>query len=189
MQQFYEFSSRYILVGHSAGATLSYQIAMSPTTPWNLNSPQIRPSSLEPGTHAVQPLAILGVCGIYSIPALLQSFSSIPVYREFICAAFGSDEKVWKSASPSNWSSYPGSWKNGSKRLAYIAHSRGDELVDWKQAELMEETLNSAAAAAAARPSDAIVTKTIELRGNHDQVWEEGEELAKAIGVVLKDLA
>ena len=157
LQQKHRFGNRYLLVGHSCGATLAYQVAMP-----NHWTASIMMPSPEP------PLAILGVEGIYDIPALLESFAHIPIYSTFITSAFGSDPEVWRTASPA-----------ADQRIerpdlvAMLAHSRDDELVDWKQVDLMQQRLHG--------EKGLSVKEVLQLKGLHQEVWQQGTELARAI--------
>ncbi|KFY42270.1 hypothetical protein V494_02489, partial [Pseudogymnoascus sp. VKM F-4513 (FW-928)] len=72
-----------MLVGHSCGATLAFQVPIT-----------------APGGEALPvPRCILGSEGIYDIPSLVAR-NSHPAYREFVTAAFGDDESAWVAASP-----------------------------------------------------------------------------------------
>ena len=80
-----------------------------------------------------------------------------------------------------------------------LAHSRDDELVEWEQVELMEKALLSENGGGFrrrdgtgkeeeeedGRESTKGVT-VLELRGKHDQIWEEGGEMARAVSVTLE---
>lgn len=91
------------------------------------------------------PRAILGVHDIYDILALLQSFSNVPEYRDSVSGAFGRDEKVYETLSPAHgdWLCRKDAWGDDSKRLLVLAHSKFDDLVDWKQVELMTRSMSS----------------------------------------------
>ncbi|TKA69046.1 hypothetical protein B0A55_08713 [Friedmanniomyces simplex] len=174
LQETYRFEDRYILVGHSCGVTLAFQVAMKRY--WG--SQYESTFALE--LNVVPPLAILGVEGLYDLPALVKHHSSEPEYRDFVSNAFGSDEAVWAAVSPTT-GEYEESWPDGT--LVVLAHSREDELVEWKQVDLMHCALRSQGWDEA---SNERRLKLIELRGKHDQVWEEGKELARAIEVTVE---
>lgn len=76
---------------------------------------------------------------------------------------------------------YEESWPDG--RVVVLAHSREDELVEWEQVDLMERALKAQGwdGASTERRLDLI-----ELKGKHDQVWEEGKELARAIEAIME---
>ncbi|KAK5114860.1 hypothetical protein LTR62_002017 [Meristemomyces frigidus] len=176
LQERYLFQDRYILVGHSVGATLAFQVAMKRYWGVQYESTYALELNVEP------PLAILGVEGIYDLPALVKYHRKEPVYEGFVSNANGSDSAVWKAVSPVE-GLYEQSWPDG--RLVVIAHSHGDELVEWEQAELMVAALEGQGWD---DKSDARHLKVLEMTGKHDQVWEEGGELARAIVTTLQGI-
>lgn len=185
LQAEYQFGYRYIIVGHSAGATLAMQAAMSQA--WRRTGPNGEPAAPE----VTLPVSILGVCGIYDIPQLLASHSH-PAYREFITSAFGEQTHdgcdVWAAASPVNREFTRDFWLGG--RYVLLAHSVDDELVERKQVENMKDVLvergwveRDHGSAGAERSFDVL-----ELSGAHNEVWEKGHELARAIETCLQRL-
>jgi kynurenine formamidase len=107
------------------------------------------------------PLGSLGVDGIYDIPALLESFNEVDGYRDSMIGAFGIDEQVWQDVSPARHNNYARSWPNG--KLVMIAHSERDELVDWKQVDLMEVCWNK-------QETWGCKLRTLELHSTHHEV-------------------
>ncbi|KAA8909199.1 Alpha/Beta hydrolase protein [Sphaerosporella brunnea] len=101
---------QYVLIGHSAGATLAFQM---------LSLLQKRRT-----TGLALPKAIFGIEGIYDIASLVKEY---PGYREFIEGAFG-EEKDWPDAL--SLGGYTG--------LAVLAHSDEDQLLSWRQTEEMK---------------------------------------------------
>lgn len=196
LQRKYDFGSRYILVGHSCGATMALQSVM------RLNEVENRALSWTP------PQAILGAHGIYDIPALIRTFSEIPEYRDSVVGAFGEDERVWETVSPAHgdWLSSPNAWGADGKTLLVIAHSSKDELVDWHQSELMAQKVQSVwkehELQAPQNERDTQNVKCLESKvpdrsGNfalaelqtaHHEVWETGWELGRTIALVLNGL-
>ena len=156
-----------------AGATLAFQVAMKRY--WG--SQYESTFALE--LNVVPPLAILGVEGLYDLPALVK-YHSEPEYRDFVSNAFSSNEAVWKAVSPTS-GEFEGSWVDGS--LVVLAHSREDELVEWEQVDLMHRSLKGQGWS---EVSDQRRLKLVELSGRHDQVWEEGKELARAIEATVQ---
>ncbi len=174
LQETYHFEDRYILAGHSCGATLAFQVAMKRY--WG--SQYESTFALE--LNVVLPLAVVGVEGLYDLTALVKHHSGESEYRDFVSNAFGSDERVWVAVSPTS-GEYEESWPDG--RVVVLAHSREDELVEWEQVDLMERALKAQGwdGASTERRLDLI-----ELKGKHDQVWEEGKELARAIEAIME---
>jgi len=166
----------YILVGHSCGATLALQVAMS------------RHWSSIPSMRLFPPIGIVALEGLYDMPALVKYHGDMPAYEAFVTKAFGPEyvndqgEKidVWRSISPTA-GNYDESWKEG--RLVLLAHSHEDELVEWEQVELMRDLFvrQGWRVDGEGEGKQGRDLHMLELKGKHDQVWEEGVEAAKAI--------
>ena len=173
LQERYQFEDRYILVGHSCGATLALQVAMKRY--WG--SQYESTFALE--LNVIPPVAIVGLEGIYDIPALVDDHKEEPAYRDFVTNAFG--VSGWDLASPTN-ADFDDSWPDG--KLVVLAHSSDDTLVEWKQVELQKAALE----AQGWRDIGERRVKTFELQGDHDEVWETGEA-AKAVEWAIQDLS
>ncbi|KAF8249413.1 alpha/beta-hydrolase [Wilcoxina mikolae CBS 423.85] len=100
----------YILIGHSAGATLAFQA---------LGEIQ------KIGGELPQPKAIYGLEGIYDLTAMVDEY---PDYQGFVEGAFGPKDK-WPE--PLGLQNYKG--------LVVLAHSDQDELLSWRQTEEMKQ--------------------------------------------------
>ncbi|KAI7024809.1 hypothetical protein D0867_09026 [Hortaea werneckii] len=177
LQDTFSFGTRYLLVGHSCGATLAFQVAM-------MQHQHQQPSKSPP------PLALLAVEGLYDLPALVAYHSDSPIYSHLITNAFGPNPSDWARASPSSGISSASSHQHQAEawpNLIVLAHSRQDELVEWQQVDLMHAALKS-------RGFDEVGgedggggrLKLVELNGGHDEVWRQGEELARAVGETLQ---
>ncbi|KAF2162265.1 hypothetical protein M409DRAFT_27268 [Zasmidium cellare ATCC 36951] len=176
LQETYRFEDRYILVGHSAGAFLALQVAMKRY--WGSQYESTYALEL----NVVPPVAILGIEGLYDLPALVKYHDKLSqhMYHNFVESAFGPNEADWGAASPTQ-SNLEETWENG--QLAVIAHSHSDELVEWEQPESMIKSLTSQGF----KDSGSRRAKLIELQGKHDQVWSEGREVARAIEWTIKE--
>ena len=171
LQKKYRFGERHILVGHSCGATLALQAVMGLWQP--------RVSNGEECAQTVAlPLAVVGLEGIYDLEALLDSYSHVPFYQQFIEAAFGKDRGEWAKASPAT-GRFSTSWPNA--RSVVLAHSQDDELVDFLQTEKMSDQLWKEKRK---ERRDVVLS----LKGRHDEVWENGAEQARAIIAALQML-
>ena len=186
---------RYVLAGHSCGATLALQAIMGR---WHGQS------STE-GEEVTAPIAVVGLEGLYDLPLLVQNHIQDPVYRDFVCDAFGDDENVWRDASPVN-GNYRQTWKNTGKdgstesetRLVVLGHSLEDSLVEVDQVHaiskvfqasgwsLEKDDFDQQAVASGKSSGDAILL--LKLRGEHDEIWSDGQELLKAIEVTIDRL-
>jgi len=164
LQVEYGFEERYLLVGHSCGATLAFQVTMAK---WHARG----------SAPVTMPRGVLGLEGIYDLVALRDSHKDIPVYQEIIENAFG-NEKHWDSASPTS-TDFSKSWTNG--KLAVLAHSVNDELVDQDQLDRMAARLKDCTGSGR---RDLVLA----LKGKHDDVWRQGWELAQSIVTALQHL-
>ena len=161
LQKTYVFGSQYVLIGHSCGATLAFQTVLHRHLPFP------------------KPFAVLGVEGIYDLVALRDHFSNVPIYQEILAGAFGENEEVWREASPIHGN--PGEvWEEG--KLACIAHSKEDSMVDEGQALGMIAALKKSGSYG--KRQDRLLW----IEGEHDDVWQRGDSLAKSISSVLDTL-
>jgi kynurenine formamidase len=168
LQRKYGFGSNYVLIGHSCGATLAFQL-----------------QSKKEGVMG--PKGILGVEGIYDLKKLRDDYKTIPMYQYFTESAFGKDEEDWKKASPTTQKNEGGFvWEKA--QVMAIAQSRDDELVNVVQRDLMWDVVKKCV-------SGGRRNEKIEMVGKHDEVWkvaredEEGTQLSVATKRVLELLA
>ncbi|RDA95098.1 hypothetical protein CP533_2074 [Ophiocordyceps camponoti-saundersi (nom. inval.)] len=155
--------SNYLLIGHSAGATLSFQLLMGE-------------AALEgqPLIDAPLPVAVIGIAGLYDLRGINDRFGG--AYSDFLTKAFGTDWRVWDRASPAR---FPGSFR---QRLpppgrVLLARSPQDSLVD-------EPELDNMARKLAADGVTLSVVKT--LTGEHNSVWEDGNQIAGLVASVFR---
>jgi acetyl esterase/lipase len=157
----------YVVVGHSCGATLAFQAALSIA------------HATDGGPPMKAPRVIVGIEGLYDLPALVRYHADMPEYRAFVTSAFGEDESAWTEVSPA--------LTNERLRVLWdqvdhfvLAHSREDELVEWDQPEAMRNAL------LAHRPdSRSEELNILELSGKHDDVWQIGTGVAKGVRVAV----
>ena len=174
LQKEYGFGERYLLAGHSCGATLAFQVAM------------IRQEESVLAPAFTKPLAILGVEGIYDLVALRDNHKDEPVYQQIVENVFGTDEAWWAACSPVS-GDYNKHWPNG--KLTVIAHSLEDELVEKDQMHRMKEALNSQRSSAMGGSAAQNRLDTVQiLTGKHDEIWKEATELAKSIANAIERL-
>ncbi|KAJ5490265.1 hypothetical protein N7453_011090 [Penicillium expansum] len=190
LQNTYEFGARYILVGHSCGATLAFQAVMGAVS----GHREEAFAGPRPSTLTAQPTAIVGVAGIYDLRRLRDTHASISAYQEFIEGAFGANETLWDGVSPAQVTGsrgVEGGWKPG--RLAVLAYSKDDGLVDASQIEVMKEALGNWEKAEAQIPvqegsNRARRLRVLSISGVHDEAWEKGEQLARAVTFAFEQL-
>ncbi|KAJ5160428.1 uncharacterized protein N7482_007432 [Penicillium canariense] len=207
LQNTYGFGQRYILVGHSCGATLAFQAVMGAVAghreQW-FNGDASDPDAVAepisssplplPPRLTAHPTAIVGVAGIYDLRRIVDTHSDISEYRKFVEGAFGADRLLWDSVSPAQMigsRGVEGGWKAG--RLVVLAHSMDDELVDQGQHEVMQEALREWEAAKAQVPKQELTANdrrvhVLPITGGHDEAWIKGEELARAVKFAFVEL-
>ena len=174
LQETYRFSDNYILAGHSVGATLALQVAMKRF--WG--SQYESTFALE--LNVVPPVAIVGLEGIYDVPALVSRHAEQPVYRDFVTNAMAPED--WEAASPARHEDFEESWPDG--KMVVLAHSPDDGLVEGEQAEGMREVLEAQGFDGG---NGKKRVKMVELKGEHDEVWQTGEA-SRAIEVAVREL-
>ncbi|KAI9376756.1 hypothetical protein BJX61DRAFT_985 [Aspergillus egyptiacus] len=177
LQEKYGFGSRYVLVGHSCGATLAFQSVMS-----SLFSGLVASASAR--TY-LPPTAILGMAGIYDLRLLRDTHKDIAAYQEFSEGAFGADETVWDAVSPAVVRGVGGveGWEEG--RVVVLAHSTEDTLCDSAQSEVMKRFLEGGWKAGGEREREVYF---LPVEGDHNDVWTTGEGLARGILSTLERL-
>jgi len=174
---------RWIGVGHSCGATLLLQLASGiglARQPVGLPSPAT-------GLHGLILLE-----GIYHIPLLLQNHSpptcpeSISqIYKDIVLGAFGQDAVAQEEASPvsGTYTQVPRGCR------VVLGHSPQDELVEEEQRAVMFQRLREDGWVTQSRPgAKAEDEKTVEqrdLHGVHDQIWEDGKQIAQLIADMI----
>ncbi|MCJ1243752.1 hypothetical protein MMC30_000949 [Trapelia coarctata] len=170
LQGWHGFGKRYVLVGHSCGATLAFQTVMGL---W------AAPADLVANDAVLEkPVAIVGVAGIYDLPLLASTFRAVPLYGEFLEGAFGKDYTDWLRASPAS-GEYHNTWQNA--KAVVLGWSKDDTLVDETQLRRMAHTLLDHTSAGRA-------DMAVELKGGHNDIWQNGTCLAKAITTALSML-
>ncbi|KAK2589732.1 hypothetical protein QQS21_012589 [Conoideocrella luteorostrata] len=166
LQEEYELSNNYILVGHSAGATLAFQLLMGETVLYH----QHRPPSI------LLPVAIIAVSGIYDLVGLEERHRG--EYTRFIQGAFGHNKETWARVSPATFSgNFMECWNQGIR--AILAHSPDDSLIDHVEIDAMSAKL----------ARDGVEVSTIrDLTGDHDFVWQDGSQIAYLVFRLLGGL-
>jgi kynurenine formamidase len=149
----YSINNRYLVAGHSCGAFLAFQLQQESF-----------------GLKVPQPLCIIGIAGIYHIPAMLEAHQGVSAYVQFVEAAFGNDPSSWQTVSPAV--APPTAWQNA--KLIAIAHSDDDELVEPNQADIMINHVRGFV-------DPKTVVTLVSVEGLHHDVWKKGDGLAKII--------
>lgn len=178
---------RWVGAGHSCGATLLLQYT---------SSIGLTPSSKEDSEGGPEGLVLL--CGIYNIPLLLQNHNppTCPeniskIYYDFIAGAFGLDQSKYRDVSPVAGSYGTEQWKDG--KLMVLAHSYEDELIERQQRDVMCVKLDREGWGIVMEDGDgeadietsSRVLEVRDLKGGHDWIWEDGEQVAKLLADVV----
>ncbi|KAF3078660.1 hypothetical protein TWF569_011941 [Orbilia oligospora] len=167
LQQKYQFGRNYILVGHSAGATLALQSLRSIYNGRNIDS--AIPSAV-PFLPGGLPRAVVCTEGIYNLLDLVDEY---PQYTSFVENAFGPPSRVWFDASPT---CLPG-WKSEYDGRIVILQSTEDELLSLRQATGFVKALEA----------EGVNVDVEIVGGRHDDVFK-GEELVVVVKKVLGEM-
>ncbi|KAF4955745.1 hypothetical protein FGADI_4316 [Fusarium gaditjirri] len=159
LQRKFRFGDRYILTGHSCGATLAYQ-----TLIWQ---------SMDKHETWEAPQAIIGVAGLYDLLLLRDMDPMPPMCQQLLLAAFGTDETLWRDVSPAAYSDFETLWPSG--KLAVMAYCEDDEYVSSAQVDTMHHALKLWG------EKKGRLVKTLNLKGGHDEVWRTGSGLASSV--------
>ncbi|KAG5926969.1 hypothetical protein E4U53_002949 [Claviceps sorghi] len=167
LQKRANFGNKYILVGHSCGATLAFQAAMNPGR-WGIGMAKDLIDA---------PLMVMGVNGLYDMPELIENpggqhdqYQS--AYAQFTRNAFGDDKDVWKAVSPAFVDDWATEWPDG--RRVMLVQAPRDNLVPYGQGERMKDSLVGSKA-------DRLVVELTDGDGEHDEIWQKGTLLAKLL--------
>lgn len=194
LQAHYAVGGRYVLVGHSCGACLALQV-VGMSTPSSSSSSvaaaaatatatatgrlgAVASASAAAAEAIVLPQAIIGFEGIYDLAGLNARMSG--GYAGFLTGAFGdNDDGGWDAVSPMKFP--PGSfggerWRDDPGKLVALGWSPEDDLID-------ELEIDGMAARLARDGARTALFK--DLRGGHDEIWQEGEGVARMILAVL----
>ncbi|KAI1438717.1 alpha/beta-hydrolase [Xylaria sp. CBS 124048] len=185
LQRTYGFASNYLLVGHSAGAALAFQLLATspPAATAGVGMPL-------PALPAL-PAAIIGFGGLYDFTGINRRFGE--AYESFFSGAFGDGPSAWDRAAPIKFSgSYAETWAAG--KLVVLGSSPEDTLVDEPEAENMARRLRDCDGFVAEERDGSGVQgeKRLlllkDLRGDHNEVWRSGEHVARMVWIVLRKL-
>lgn len=213
LQKKYGFGSNYLLAGHSVGATLAFQVALCQKASWQPPfSPTSTTAerSIDPPSAI---LGLNGIYSFPTLHQSFPSYvgmTSGALGSSAKVHASASPASYIASTYLSTWAP-----SHGRQRIIILASSPQDRLLDHKQVDVMLDALNgpnSAEEAPATRSmstatafSDATTinpatasntlhrvassagfdVQTLQLKGEHDYVWQSGEQLARAIALVV----
>ncbi|KAF1814359.1 hypothetical protein P152DRAFT_500120 [Eremomyces bilateralis CBS 781.70] len=175
----------YLLVGHSCGGTLAFQLVGDPLLRAGLAFPD----------RLRRPVAVVSLSGLHDLPLLARNHASQPVYGEFLTGAFGGDGAAWEAASPVNGAFGEEEWVvEGGGRVIVLVWSGEDGLVEEEQKSVMGAWLQSRWGFELVNPaqSPGVTPRNrlleLEVTESHDGMWQKGDAVAQAVDAVLKQL-
>jgi kynurenine formamidase len=166
----------YVLSGHSCGACLAFQaVLVAP-----------RHHGLGHLPDAPVPAAVLGLNGLYDLPALVTGLGASHEhlrddYAMFLSNAFGTDQDRWPAASPARFDPAEISARVRAGRapdLVVLDQSAEDQLVPVNQKERF--------AAHLAGVSGLRVADGHRCTGRHAAPWEQGVMIWESVQDVLR---
>jgi kynurenine formamidase len=166
----------YILSGHSAGATLAFQSTLQPPRHYGLaNIPD-----------APCPAALLGLNGLYDLPALVNGLGTSheqlrEEYEMLLSNAFGGDQSKWPAASPARFDPARIAeliQEGKAPRLVVLDQSTQDQLVPMNQREWLETNLS--------KVSGLRSVQGHRCTGKHAAPWEQGIMIWESLRDTLK---
>ncbi|MEU9407488.1 hypothetical protein AB0E08_17665 [Streptomyces sp. NPDC048281] len=170
----------YILSGHSCGACLALQAVLQPPRHYGLGHLPDPPC----------PAALLGLNGLYDLPALgtadglgTSHAHLRDDYENFLSRAFGTDKGTWPGASPAGFDPVAIARRireGRSPRLVVLEQSAEDQLVPMTQRERLTAVLGKAAGLQLAQGQ--------RLTGGHAAPWQEGLMIYQSVVDTLQIL-
>lgn len=180
LQRLAHFGTNYVLLGHSCGATLTFQVIMDAMR-WE----RTKEEDSGRGVVVEKPRAAIGLNGLYDLPGLVHNPGEkharwSDIYAEFTTGAFGADETVWRQVSPFYVRDWVVEWGRADAKVVLV-QSREDTLVPYRQLEGMMTTLE-------AEKAKGLEVLEMAASGDHTELWEKGDRLAEIIEEVIKML-
>ena len=171
------FGDNYVLLGHSCGATLTFQV-LEDISKWSRGAATSH-------LNVVKPKTVVGLNGLYDLPTLIRDAGEkharwSKIYEEFIRSAFGDEEKVWYDASPIAVQDWVSEWGRKDGKVVLV-QSKEDSLVPYRQ---LQDFL-SAWRNAQVQGVDVV---EVAASGDHDELWEIGDRLAEIVVEVVNEV-
>ncbi|KAI0444575.1 alpha/beta-hydrolase [Xylaria telfairii] len=187
LQRTYGFGSNYVLIGHSAGAALAFQLLATSPLPSSSASAPTTDAGTKQAEYPVLPAAVVAFEGLYDFTGINERFGG--GYTPYFRGAFGDDPEGWDVAAPIKFSgNYTERWTGGEFLL--LGWSTDDTLVDEPEADNMAQRLRDVDGFVegdeSAGKKRLLLLK--DLRGDHDELWQGGEEVARIVWVALRKL-
>lgn len=182
LQKRFGFGSEYVFFGHSAGGFLNYQVLLNRTACLGGDDDA---DTKDTFADVELPVAVVGFEGIYDLAGLNTRMKG--TYAGFMEAAFGPNTtsgQEWDIASPATnkKASFKSDWLDKGGKLAVLAQSPDDELVDMAECDVMEKRLREDGI-----PEDRLLVFR-DLKGGHFEVLRDGS-FARVLKATLDELA
>ncbi|KAI8625125.1 alpha/beta-hydrolase [Xylariaceae sp. FL1651] len=199
LQRTYGFGGNYVLVGHSAGGALAFQLlatspSPSPSSPASSGpSASIAAAAAAAAAHPVLPAAIVCFEGLYDFSGINARYGG--AYAPFFAAAFGEEPEAWDAAAPIKFAgSYAEKWPG--KSFVLLGSSPDDVLVDELEAEGMARRLRDKdgfrelgeEGEEEERGGENRLLWLKDLEGDHDEIWQDGEHVARIVWIALREI-
>lgn len=166
----------YVLSGHSCGACLAFQATLQPPQYYGLDGV----------AEAPRPAALLGLNGLYDLPALVAGLGACHEhlrgeYQTLLSNAFGSDQGRWRAASPARFAPAAVTERvreGKAPRLVVLDQSTEDQLVPMNQRDTLQSNLQTV--------SGLRVVEGRRCTGLHAAPWEQGLMLWRSVQDTLR---
>lgn len=200
LQRRFGFGGNYLFFGHSAGGFLNYQVLLGRTACLVGGGDDGEEANKDTFADVELPAAVVGFEGIYDLAGLNARVKG--AYAGFMEAAFGPNEEknknhaalaaaaaaggacTWDMASPATnkTGNFKRDWFDEGGKLAVLAQSPDDELVDMPECDVMAARLR-----ADGIPEDRVLVFR-DLAGGHFEVLRDGS-FARVLKATLDKLA
>lgn len=182
LQKKFGFGKEYVFFGHSAGGFVNYQILLGRTACLG----GVGGDRVDTYEDVELPVAVVGFEGIYDLAGLNVRMKG--TYTGFMEAAFGpnttpssSSQSEWDIASPAinQKGNFKRDWFDKGGKIAVLAQSATDELVDMAECDIMEKRLRE----------DGVGKVLVfrDLVGGHFEVLRDGS-FARVLKITLEEL-
>lgn len=193
LQRRFGFGGNYLFFGHSAGGFLNYQVLLGRTACLvgggsSSGDGDGDEASKDTFEDVDLPAAVVGFEGIYDLASLNARMKG--TYAGFMEAAFGPNSTLaggactWDVASPATnkMGNFKRDWFDKGGKIAVLAQSPDDELVDMPECDVMAGRLREDGI-----PEDRLLVFR-DLAGGHFEVLRDGS-FARVLKVTLDELA
>ncbi|KAI0157656.1 alpha/beta-hydrolase [Xylariaceae sp. FL1272] len=175
LQQTYGFGSNYVLLGHSAGASMCFQLLSS-------SKDGATGVAVTDTKEPALPRAMVPFCGLYDFAGINARFDG--QYAVFFNGAFGDSPEDWAAGCPIEFSgNYVEKWPG--KSFLLLGLSPTDSLVDEPETQNMARRLREKDRFTEGGGDHEVLVLS-DLVGDHDELWQSGEHVARMAWIALR---